>query len=103
MKLTRKVIATVALVALPVVGALGAQPASAEDNGPAGVPGKSCAIEVDGVVKQVPVGSRVGLFYCGRDGDWHVGWLVDEIVQPKPPKKPPVVTRAQTSVFTAVR
>ncbi len=40
MKITRKAIATLALVALPVVGALGMQPASAEDNAPA--PKASC-------------------------------------------------------------
>lgn len=104
MKITRKAVATLALVAMPVVGAL-AQPASAADNGPAGVPGKSCAVEdSNGKVTQVPVGTRYGLLYCGRDGEWHVGWLVDEIVQPPtPPKTPSVVAPKATVRTTAVR
>lgn len=40
----------------------------------------TCDMEVDGKTVQVPEGSRVGLFYCGTDGEWHVGWLVDAIV-----------------------
>src|SRR6185437_15173418 len=80
-------------LALTVVGALLAPGgAHAQDNGPTGVPGISCAIEVsDGngnvTVQQVPVGTRVGLAYCGQDGDWHIGWLVDGL-QVTPPTHP---------------
>jgi hypothetical protein len=52
--------------------------AHAEDNGPTGVPGKSCPIvNSDGTVEQVPVGTHAGILYCGQDGNWHIGWLVD--------------------------
>src|SRR4051812_31056446 len=66
--------------------------AHAEPNsGPSGVPGKSCAVEnSDGTVQQVPIGTRIGLAYCGQDGDWHFGWLVDALAvrQPTGPKVP---------------
>lgn len=62
--------------------------AHAQDNsGPNGVPGQSCAVEiVDGNgntigYKQVPVGTRYGLIYCGQDGNWHFGWLTNAVVR----------------------
>jgi hypothetical protein len=42
---------------------------------------KGCPVEhEDGRVTYVPVGTRVGLFKCGSDGEWHFGWLVDHLV-----------------------
>ena len=26
-------------------------------------------------------GTRVGIFYCGHDGNWHIGWLVDGLAR----------------------
>ena len=44
---------------------------------------KGCPVEhEDGRVTYVPVGTQVGLFKCGSDGEWHFGWLVDHRVQP---------------------
>jgi hypothetical protein len=91
-------------IALTVVGALLAPGgAHAQDNDPTGVPGTSCAIEVsDGngnvTVQQVPVGTHVGLLYCGQDGDWHLGWLVDgrQVTPPTHPVlSPPRVSASQ--------
>ena len=33
---------------------------------------------------KVPEGTRIGMFVCGADGEWHFGWLIDGIAsQPK--------------------
>jgi hypothetical protein len=51
-------------------------------------------------VEYVPKGTRDGyLGYCGADGEWHAGILIDEratVVSPDNggPKKPPVVVRS---------
>ncbi len=100
----RRAAVAVAVAAAAVAGAFVSTPAGAEDNGPAGVPGKSCAVvNSDGTVSQVPVGTRVGLLYCGRDGDWHVGWLVDELQQPPKPKPPRAGTLATKATTLAAR
>ncbi|MHB8235215.1 MAG: hypothetical protein ACYDHT_11245 [Solirubrobacteraceae bacterium] len=41
-----------------------------------------CQIENDGHVETVPVGTKVGLFTCGQDGEWHFGWLINAIKAP---------------------
>jgi hypothetical protein len=50
-------------------------------NGPASKPGYCAVVNTDSngneTVSYVPTGSRVGLSYCGADGEWHLGWLVD--------------------------
>ena len=43
---------------------------------------QGCQIENDGKVETVPVGSKVGLFTCGQDGEWHFGWLINAIKAP---------------------
>jgi hypothetical protein len=53
----------------------------------------------------VPTGTRIGFMYCGSDGEWHLGWLVDAAVSPtgggaKPPIK---VGAANGGVLTATR
>jgi len=65
-----------------VAGALfAAGPADAQPKRPAGQ--KGCPVEhEDGRVTYVPVGTRIGLFHCGSDGEWHFGWLVDSLQQP---------------------
>jgi len=40
---------------------------------------KGCQIENDGRIETVPVGTKVGLFTCGEDGEWHFGWLINSI------------------------
>jgi len=41
-----------------------------------------CQIENDGKVETVPVGTKIGLFTCGQDGEWHFGWLINAIKAP---------------------
>lgn len=54
---------------------------------------KGCTVEVVDAngntigTKTVEVGTRIGLFVCGADGEWHFGWAVDGRVSPKAPKK----------------
>jgi hypothetical protein len=67
------------------LGAL-AGPAFAEDNIPPLVPGKCAVVDEHGNVSYVAKGTHVGLLYCGADGDWHIGWLVDAAAKP-PTKK----------------
>ncbi|MEZ5407648.1 MAG: hypothetical protein R2761_06460 [Acidimicrobiales bacterium] len=77
MSLARTTLARIALGLAPlaVIG-LAAGPASAQkprnDSTPA-----SCDVEDEnGGVSQVPEGTRVGLFYCGSDGEWHFGTVI---------------------------
>ena len=30
-------------------------------------------------METVPVGSKIGLFTCGSDGEWHFGWLINAV------------------------
>jgi hypothetical protein len=43
---------------------------------------QGCQVENDGHVETVPVGTKVGLFTCGQDGEWHFGWLINAITAP---------------------
>ena len=44
----------------------------------------SCAIEIDGKTTTVPEGTRVGIFVCGHDGEWHFGWLINDVASASP-------------------
>jgi hypothetical protein len=81
--LLRKMFAAVAIgvAALAFVGAGAAHADSKQGSGGS----KGCLIENDGHLETVPVGSKILLFTCGADGEWHLGWLVTQISAP--PKK----------------
>ena len=68
-------------------------PAHADpNNGPTGQPGKGCAVEDEhGNVTYVEVGTQIGLFHCGADGEWHFGWLTNGRLV-APPSSPTAVT-----------
>jgi hypothetical protein len=75
--ISRKLIAAAAIGAA-AVAFVGATPAHADTKqGNGGT--KGCLIENDGKLETVPVGSKVGLFTCGEDGEWHFGWLINSI------------------------
>jgi hypothetical protein len=75
--ISRKLIASAAIGAA-AVAFVGAAPAHADTKqGNGGT--KGCLIENDGKLETVPVGSKVGLFTCGEDGEWHFGWLINSI------------------------
>ena len=76
----RKLAAAVAVgaVAMAFVAAGPARADSKQGTGTA----KGCQVENDGKVETVPVGSKVGLFTCGSDGEWHFGWLVNAVSSP---------------------
>ena len=76
--------AVAVLAATCGLGAL-AGPVFAQDNIPPLVPGKCAVVDEHGNVSYVPKGTHAGILYCGADGDWHIGWLVD--AAPKPPTK----------------
>ncbi len=103
MKITRKAIATLALVALPVVGALGMQPASAEDNAPA--PKAACTWDgvstSDGGTHTTTSGSGWSKYRCDN-GTWVLIGSCSGNCNPPPPKvnpKTPKVTAVQTNAL----
>jgi hypothetical protein len=75
--MSRKVLASAAIGAA-AVAFIGATPAHADikqGNGAAA----GCPIENNGKTETVPVGTRIGLFTCGEDGEWHFGWVITSI------------------------
>ncbi len=77
MSLSRTTLARIALGLAPlaVIG-LAAGPASAQKPRSGSTPA-SCDVEnEDGTTSQVPEGTRVGLAYCGSDGEWHFGTVI---------------------------
>lgn len=77
MSLSRTTLArlSLGLVPLAVIG-LAAAPAGAQKPRNGSTPA-SCDVEDEkGNVSQVPEGTRVGLFYCGSDGEWHFGTVI---------------------------
>lgn len=75
----RTTLLSLTIAAAPVAGLLATiSPAAAQPrrgNTPA-----TCTVEnADGTTSQVPEGTRYGMFFCGTDGEWHFGWLVDAI------------------------
>jgi hypothetical protein len=76
--------------AVAAAGALAAAlvaagPAMAEPKG--GAQAKRCPVEdANGTTSTVAVGTRVGLFVCGSDGEWHFGWLINARAADPPPQ-----------------
>lgn len=88
-KLVRKVFAAVA-IGVVAIAFIAAGPAHADpkETGPA----KGCLIENNGKLETVAVGSKIGLFTCGSDGEWHFGWFINAISGPQHKTVKPVVT-----------
>jgi hypothetical protein len=76
----RKLAAAVAIGAV-AMAFIAAGPAHADTKKGTGT-AKGCLIENDGKLETVPVGSKIGLFTCGSDGEWHFGWLINAISVP---------------------
>jgi hypothetical protein len=78
-------------------------------NGPDKKPGYCAVVNTDSngneTVDYVPTATRMGLSYCGADGEWHFGWLVDARATDTGPTtggtKPPVKVGAVDGVLTA--
>lgn len=92
-KSARRMFAALALVVV-AVALLAAGPAHADPKQGGGGSGKGCPVENDGKVETVPVGSKVGLFTCGSDGEWHFGWLVSARTLPPRKSIKPITTAA---------
>jgi len=97
-------VAAVLAVSTGVAGTASAQPIGPD--GPASKPGYCAIVHTDSngndTVEYVPTGTRMGLSYCGRDGEWHFGWLVDEMVAPPTGgTKPPVKVGGVDGVLSA--
>jgi hypothetical protein len=73
--LLQKMLATLAIAAIALAFVAAGTAHADSKNGTGGSTG--CQIENDGHVETVPVGSKVGLFTCGQDGEWHFGWLIN--------------------------
>ena len=109
-KFQRPVLGASALAAAVAVSTGVAATASAQPigpNGPASKPGYCAVVNTDSngneTVEYVPTGTRVGLSYCGRDGEWHFGGLVDEMVAPPTGGKGPVKVGGVSPVLTAAK
>jgi len=99
-KLTGRMFAALVLAAVSLV--LFAGPAHADKKGTGPVAG--CQIENNGKIETVAVGSKVGLFTCGSDGEWHFGWLINAIsVPPKKTIKPLPTMAINHGVLQAAR
>ncbi|HJT95153.1 MAG TPA: hypothetical protein VJ777_24980 [Mycobacterium sp.] len=83
-------VAAALAVSTGVAATASAQPIG--PNGPASKPGHCAIVNTDSngneTVEYVPTGTRMGLSYCGSDGEWHFGWLVDAAVAPTGGGKP---------------
>ncbi|MFI4977665.1 MAG: hypothetical protein ACHQC8_03140 [Solirubrobacterales bacterium] len=90
-KLVRKIFAAVAIGAV-AMAFIGAGPAHADTKGTG--PAKGCLIENNGKLETVAVGSKIGLFTCGSDGEWHFGWLINAVTAPPHKTVKPVNTGA---------
>jgi hypothetical protein len=92
-------------VSTGVVATASAQPIG--PNGPAKKPGYCAVVNTDSngneTVEYVPTGTRSGLAYCRRDGEWHMGWLVDEMVAPPTGGKGPVKVGGMSPVLTVAQ
>ncbi len=87
--ISRKILAAAAIGVAAIAFAF-AGPAHADTKqGTGGT--KGCLIENDGHLETVAVGTKVGLFTCGQDGEWHFGWLINAISAQKV-KANPVTT-----------
>ena len=76
-----KIRTTIAMLAAALTVAVAVAPASADAQPIKGTTVKGCPVEDEhGNTTYVPVGTRIGLFVCGRDGEWHFGWLITERV-----------------------
>jgi hypothetical protein len=100
---TTRIRTAIAVLATTVSFGAVAGPAFAEDNIPPLVPGKCAVVDEHGNVSYVSKGTRVGLLYCGADGDWHIGWLVDGIAKPPTHGKSPVSVARVNGALTAAR
>lgn len=84
----RKFIASLTLLALPAVVMLGAAHTASADPKGGAPPPKSCVVENQDAqgntvsTSTVAVGTQVGLFHCGSDGDWHFGTVTTDRVTP---------------------
>ena len=74
---TRKAIARLVLMTVPVVGVFAATPAASAQPARTNTT-RMCPMEVDGRTVYVPVGTRFGMFVCGSNGQWKWGWLITE-------------------------
>jgi hypothetical protein len=79
----RTIIATLAATFAVAVSLVPATAAQAQPKGGTNQP-KGCPVEDEhGNVTYVDPGTRIGLFVCGDDGDWHFGWLINgRVVKP---------------------
>jgi hypothetical protein len=65
---------------------------------------RGCPVEDEhGNVTYVPAGTVYLLWHCGADGEWHFGWLTNNIAPPKknvhPIDTPPISAAAQARLL----
>lgn len=71
MKILRTTLATVAFIGAATAG-IASTAMAQPDDGPPGKVNEGCpVVDENGGVTYVPIGTHIGPFYCGHDGDWH--------------------------------
>ncbi len=107
MSISRKTLTRVAITVTPAIVLLGlaAGPAAAAKPRQGSTPASCDVVDsVTGAVTQVPEGTRVGLFYCGSDGDWHFGTVIlDHSKLTASPTTPTPTTPTPTKSATSRR
>jgi hypothetical protein len=80
-----------------------ADAAHAQPKGGAGQ-AKGCPVEdANGTTSTVAVGTRIGLFVCGSDGEWHFGWAVTANAPTAPAGTKPVLPAQRVTNAPATR
>lgn len=93
-RIWHRISAVAAVAAIGTTFAAATPAANAQPKG--GGEAKGCEVynENTGKTELVPVGSKVGLFTCGSDGEWHFGWLINAAARPPhAPASPPLVVQ----------
>ncbi len=100
-RLMRSVYAAIA-ISIVAVALIATSPAHADTKKGTGTT-SGCQIENDGRIETVPVGSKIGLFTCGSDGEWHFGWLINAISAPHKTVKPVSTNALRHGVLRVVK
>lgn len=109
MLISRKSLIRVALATTPAIALLGlaAGPASASRPRQGSVAASCDVVDSDTgqVVGQAAEGTRVGLFYCGSDGQWHFGTVIldhSKVVAEPTTTTPPKTRLTAPRTFTTL-
>ena len=89
--------AALAATGIACTAMVAAVPAHAQPVGGTGAT-RGCPVEDEhGNVTYVSVGTQIGLFHCGSDGEWHFGWATTDRLSPPAGSTSPVAGATQSA------